>query len=318
MRNNPFQDHKRLMRGGTMFDSIHCARRMIPAMIITFFSLFFSCNSTKFIVDHNMMPLTRKMNAAIQANPDIKLVCEGMPSGILQLEGMLEASPDNVLLMRKLAEAYYGYAFACVEDRDPEHAAALYKRAMEYARMALVFRHPELDGKWDGPLDSFSAIITECGPDDAIDLFLAGAAWLSWVGKNVDDPEALLALPKVEVLLTRAIQIDDTVYEGGAHACLGVYYATQPEGGGGDITKAEKHFQKAFAVSGHRLLTYDFLYARYYAYRLQDRKIFLDSLNRVLDTPLEIYPEKRFVNAVAKMKARRLKDDVDRFIAGGE
>ena len=82
-------------------------------------SIVFSagCNTTKMMVN-SMDPLMEKMNAAVNKHPDVELVKAAMPAALIQLDGLIEASPDNVGLLVRTAEGYCGYAFVFVEGHD--------------------------------------------------------------------------------------------------------------------------------------------------------------------------------------------------------
>jgi hypothetical protein len=58
------------------------------------------------------------------------------------------------------------------------------------------------------------------------------------------------------------------------------------------------------------LLPY-FYMAKSYAVQVQDKELFLSLLKTVEDAPIDILPEQRLVNAIAKRKAKALAARVD-------
>ena len=52
-------------------------------------------------------------------------------------------------------------------------------------------------------------------------------------------------------------------------------------------------------------------YADYYARKAFDRKLFISTLQKVLDTPADIEPDLTLLNTVAHIKAQKLLKNVD-------
>jgi len=111
----------------------------------------------------------------------------------------------------------------------------------------------------------------------------------------------------------RILELDETYYYGSTHASLGAYFASQSLSLGGDPAKAKYHFDRAFEISESKLLVIHLMYAQYYAYQIQDRKLFTDTLDHVIATPVNLYPELNLINEIAKRKARKLLDNVDMY-----
>ena len=76
------------------------------------------------------------------------------------------------------------------------------------------------------------------------------------------------------------------------------------------IHNAEEYgilLSRGFRDSGNSLLAVHVLYARFYAHQIQDRELFQQTLKQVLDTPANSYPDKTFVNEVARRKAKLIR-----------
>ena len=96
--------------------------RLSPILLIFSFFIFTSgCSSTKFMVN-SMEPLMEKMNTAVNKHTDVELVKAAMPAALIQLDGMIEASPGNEKILVRTAEAYNGYTFVFVEGLDNDRA----------------------------------------------------------------------------------------------------------------------------------------------------------------------------------------------------
>ena len=278
-------------------------------LAILFFTLAAGCSSTKFMVD-SMDPLMEKMNTAVNKHTDVELVKAAMPAALIQLDGMIEASPDNEKLLARTAEAYNGYTFVFVEGLDNDRARKLYWRSFEYASRALK-QNRRVAAAFDGPVDEFEVSLQSLGKQNVPAMFWTASAWLSWAGLNVDDPEIFLALPKIKALLKRCIQVDETYKYGIAHAVLGVLHASRPKAHGGKPDLAKAEFDRAFALSDRKLLLFQLMYAKYYAYQIQDRALFVKTLDEVISAPDDLLPAMGFANAAARKKAVVMRNNVD-------
>ncbi|MBC2714395.1 MAG: hypothetical protein HF978_03715 [Desulfobacteraceae bacterium] len=284
-------------------------RLFLSIAILFFFALTTGCNSTKFMVD-SMGPLMDKMNVAVNKHTDVEMVKAAMPAALIQLDGMIEASPDNTKLLVRTAEGYNGYSFVFVEGKDNERAKKLYYRSFQYALRALK-QKKQFAKAFDGRIDEFKASLDVFDKEDVPALFWASSAWLSWAGLNVDEPEIFLALPKIKAMLKRCLELDETYKYGIAHAVLGVLYSSRPAAYGGKPELAKAELDRALELSNRKMLVFLFMYAKYYTYQIQDRELFVQTLNEIISAPDDLFPEMGFINAAAKIKAKKLLSNVD-------
>jgi hypothetical protein len=75
---------------------------------------------------------------------------------------------------------------------------------------------------------------------------------------------------------------------------------------GGDFERSARHFEKARAVTGGKLLLGDLLRAQYLARQQLDRRQFRERLTAVINAPSDVFPEMALVNAIAKQKAGQM------------
>lgn len=268
----------------------------------------FGCANARFMAD-SMSPLLSKMNDAINRNNDVEMVRDALPASLVQLDGLIEASPNNTKYLVMAAEANNGYCFGFVEDR--ERGMKLYAKARDYALRALSQKESFAQALDGGPIGPFEKSLSVFGKEDVPALFWASSSWLSWVGLNMDDPGIFLDVPKIKAMLERSIELDDTYKYGVAHMIMGILYAARPVAQGGKPELAKAEFDKAFAISHRKVLVFYLMYAKYYAYQIQDRQLYVDTLNHIVSAPDDLLPEMTFANAVAKKKARRMLENVD-------
>lgn len=286
--------------------SLKAPVRLLLLLILT--TSMWGCSTTGLMV-RSMDPLMEGMTTAVNRNPDIDMVRDALPAGLIQMDGLIQASPDTKLLLRA-SEAYFGYTFAFVADTDRQRARMLHLKARDYALRVLMLNDHFRDN-FDMGIDAFTKSLNELEKEDVPALYWTANNWMAWIALNLDNPEVLLDVPKVEAMLLRILELDETYYNGGAHATLGAFYASRSKAIGGDPQKAKYHFDRAFELSGSKLLFVHLLYAQYYAYQIQDRELFVKTLGAVIATPVDYYPEKNFANEIAKRKARVLLENVD-------
>ncbi len=270
------------------------------------------CSSVglKITVD-SMEPLLEKMNTAVNKNSDVQLVKDALPASLIQLDGIIEASPNNTKVLVKAAEAYYGYSFVFVEDQDRDRAARLYYKSFQYALRALKKNKKFARAFDEGSTEAFTAGLEVFGEKDVPAMFWTASSWLSWAGLNVDDPEIFLALPKIEAMLKKCCELDESYRYGAAHTALGTLLASRSTAMGGDLEKAKAEYDRAFKISEGKLLIFPLMYAKYYAYQVQDRELYLDILNGIVSAPDDLLPEMAFVNEASRQKAQRMIQQVD-------
>jgi hypothetical protein len=120
-------------------------------------------------------------------------------------------------------------------------------------------------------------------------------------------------MPVFGATLDRVLELDDTYYYGGPHLLEGVYLAARAPVLGGGLAEASKQFDRAFSISGNKVLSGKVLFAQYYAVGIKDRRLFESTLREVLAAPVDEVPEMTLSNILAKEKARKLLDKTQEY-----
>ena len=251
-------------------------------------------------------------NVANSANKqsDLRVIREGMPAYLMLIDGMVEAVPNNARLLITAAQAYASFASAFVEDADTEFARILYEKAKKYALRALEqrgFKHPV-----SKPFDDFEEALNRLGKDDVPYMFWTATCWGSWIRLSLGSMAALAELPRVEALMKRVLVLDEQFYFG-PHLFMGIWFASRPKIAGGDLTRAQHHFQKALEFSQGKFLMTQVYYADQYARKTFDRKLFVATLQSVLEAPVDKIPQLTLLNTVAHKRAKELLEQVDAY-----
>lgn len=245
---------------------------------------------------------------------DLSIIREGTPAYLMLVDGLIEAYPQNDDLLVAACRAYSSYASSFLSDEQQDEARALYRKAKLYGFRALSGRD-DFAKAAVGNLQEFEAVLQKYGKDDVPAMFCAANAWASWISNNMDDVEALADLPMLEATMKRILELDDSYYYGGPHLLMGVYLAAKPQALGGNPAEAKRHFERAFALGADKLLMAKVLYAQYYARSINDRDLYVQTLEEVMAAPADEVPELTLANTVAKKEAGRLLDKTEEYFA---
>jgi hypothetical protein len=196
-------------------------------------------------------------------------------------------------------------------DQDKEYIKLLAGKARAYALRSLVqrgFKDPIKSS-----FDDFTKDVQAAGKKDVPYIFWSAACWANWIILNLDSVEAMAELPRVELMIRRAQELDEGFYYGGPDLFMGIWLASRPAIAGGDLQKARQYFLRALDLGKGQFLMAYVYYADNYARRALDKDLFVSTLNKVLETPADISPELTLVNTIAKTKAKELLSHVDEY-----
>jgi hypothetical protein len=283
-------------------------------------SLSLGCFPSKKMTVISVGSLLEEVAKASARQSDLRLIREGTPSYLMLMDGMIEAWPDNDRLLIAAAQAYASYASLLLEDQDRNDqekktreydAMGLYGKARKYALKSLELRG--IKKPLETPLDDFKDGLKGLGKKDLPTLFWTATCWASWISLKLDSMEALAELPKVEALMRRSLDLDESFYYGGAHLFMGIWFASRPKMLGGDLKKAQGHFLRALEFGKGKFLMAYIYYATYYARQALDKDLFISTLQKVLETPADILPDLTLLNTVAQKKAQELLKRVEEY-----
>ena len=261
--------------------------------------------STSQLVARGASPLIDNGVAAMNRETDLELARASIPANLKMIEALLLADPGNVAYQVQAAMGFYGYALGFVESDDRDRAAALYQRARDHALVALD--HAGItQGMLTGDVAVLEQALARLDARAVPALFWTASTWGKWIELQLDDPARLAELPRVELLMRRVLELDETYYHGGAHLFFGAYYGGRAPMFGGDFARAARHFDRAAALNQNRFLLVEVYRARYLLRQMGDRAAFHATLNRVLDAPTSSDPDLNLVNALAKKQAAAL------------
>ena len=293
--------------------------RIAGWLLILTIAVFLSGCAHKAAVEPPTGSFLEDIYTTANTNPDVDMFNAAMPPYLQYMDNsILPVSPD--LLYYRLSGAYYGYAFCFVEDTDKKEASSLYLKGRDLALTELKrYRLFFTAMTYESTIMEFKASLpASFGKAQIQGLYWTAMNWAGWINLNLDKPEALADIPKVEAMLEFVTVLDSSYNSGSVYAALGSLHATRTKEQGGNPERAKEEFDNAFTYSGNSYLTFHVMYAQYYARQIQDKELFKKTLATVLDTPANTYAEKTFVNEVARRKAKVLLDNIDKYFKAAE
>lgn len=241
---------------------------------------------------------------------DLPLAEQALGSNLKFLEALIKNDPENETLLLLAAEGYTSYSLGFVQDKSKERARNFYLRARDYA-LRVLNKNKNFRAAASRDIDQFISSLNTFKKSDVPALFWTANAWGSWVNLDLTDVDAIADLPKVQAIMERVLELDETFYFSGPHAFLGTLFASRSRILGGDPERAKEHFSRCLEISGQSFLLWKYLYAMSYAVQTQDRELFKKQLQEILNAPDDLLPEQRLANEIAKVKAKALLEKED-------
>ena len=278
------------------------------------------CSPRTYVL-HRVSDAVSSGGEGFAADDDPELVRDSVPFALKAMESLLSEQPYHQGLLTSLSRGFTQYAAAfvlqdAVEAADPalsqagrERARRLFLRAKDYGLRGLSAGHAGFREEFAAdPVKAAAAVDRE----DVPLLFWTGVSWSLAVSLSQDDPGMLADLPRCEALMRRALALQEDFDDGAIHEYFIAFEGGRPEAMGGSASRARRHFERAMELARGRKVSPLVTFAESVSVRRQDRKEFLELLDRALafDARREA-PERRLANLIAQRKARWLKERVD-------
>ena len=242
---------------------------------------------------------------AITGESDLDFAEKALPGNIKLLEVMLKSDPENVRMLVLTSQGYSSYALAYLEDSLQDRARDFYARGRDYG-LRILRQDDDVAKALDGTVDDLRSVLERKGKDLVPGAFWAAFGWGSFIQLSLDNPDAIGDLPRAEALMEFVTRHDSAYYYGGAHVFLGTLYGSRPKMLGGNIDLARRHFESALRINGGKFLMTYVYQAKSVAVQTLDEELFDSCLRKVQEASIEILPEFRLANAIAKRKAQLL------------
>ena len=248
--------------------------------------------------------------SVLNEEQDLRIAEQSIASNLTLLEAVIKSDPANEHLLLLASMGYSSYALGFAEDDSAARARLFYLRGRDFG-LRILKQNSQFANALDQDIRQFRSALSTFSQRDVPAVFWTAVGWGSYISYSLTDPAAIADLPKVEAMMVFVVEHDANYFYGGAHFFLGTLYGSRPKIFGGDADVSRKHFEECLKINeGKFLMTYVY-YARSYAVQTQNRELFDSCLSRVETSSLDILPEARLSNAIAKKKARLLREKAD-------
>jgi hypothetical protein len=286
----------------------------ITAVFITFIVLVFSAScSPKKLATHVVGQIGIDGMVAVEDEQDVWFARESSPALIKTLEVLRGGNPKDHIILALLSKAYGQYTFGFVEEemlsaKDDDayekarnRANNFYRRGMEFGMLSLS-QKSYMKKAFNSSLPDFEKELKKLGKKDIAALFWTAFNWANWLNLNLDDPSAIVDLPRIQAMIKRVLDIDANYNYGTAKTMLAVIEVSRPKMLGGNPQKSLTLFEEAIKAFPDYLMT-KVLFAQYYARNVQNKELFTTTLENVESGDTSKIPGQRLSNEMAKRRA---------------
>jgi predicted anti-sigma-YlaC factor YlaD len=281
--------------------------------------LLCSCSLNKLVINKVSDALSGSgQNDVFMGDSDPQLVGDAMPFAIKMYETLLDQNPDHQGLILTTGSLFIMYANAFVQGPAEllpseaylekmarlERARKLYLRGIHILETGLKKRFPGWKEKLND--EELSGLLAEIKKEDTPLLYWDAAGVLSAYALNPFDLDLGMRIPELRALIARSYELDPDYGSGALDEFYLLFYASLPEGMGGDMALAETHYQRALEKSKGLSVGAYVSYAKAVAMPRQDYETFKACLETALDIDLDRNPSNRLQNVLSQQKARYL------------
>lgn len=281
-----------------------------------------SCSISK-IASNMTSTIFKEGSPVFEQESDVEVAEVSGLAMIKTLEVFSYHNPTNTNYLTLLAKSYGTYALGFLENKMLQYqykdtqkyqmyfdrAKLFYSRGKDYGLRGLRESDGTLYTALSRSVDQVRKRMRNYGADEIELVFWAAFDWGGLINFSKDDISAVADLAMVEAMMARIADVKPGFYYGAPNLFYGVYYASRPAMLGGSPEKAKKYFEKASKVTdGKNLIVYA-LEAQYLAPQTMDKGLFHEMIADVEQGKVDALPAQRLANALAKERAKFLKDN---------
>ena len=249
-----------------------------------------------------------QLSDTIVNNDDPAMVEAGAPAYLLMIDSLISQDPEDKDMLTTAALLYTAYADLFVTDKI--RSGKLAAKALNYAEKVICLSDRQACSLTEKPYDDFTSAVDSLDKNSLPALFSLGAAWSGWIMANTDDFNALADISRIEDIMKKVVQLDESYRDGAAYLYLGTLATFLPPALGGRPEQGRAFFEKAIALSKGKNLMAKVMYARLYAKTVFDRTLHDRLLTEVLAAD-PVAAGYTLMNTHARQQAKILLDGAD-------
>ena len=264
-----------------------------------------------------------KDGTAFATDDDPELIKGAVPFSLKLMESLLAESPRHMGLLLAACRGFtqYGYVFVQleadqVEEMDLEkamemrhRAKRLFLRARNYGLRGLEVIQPGFERMArNNPRNAVQAFKVS----EVALLYWTAISWTAAVSVTKDSSDLIADLPVIDVLLDRALELDEAFDSGAIHSFLIAYEMGREAASGDPEQRARTHFRRAVELSQGQLSGPFVTLAESVSLPKQDREEFKRLIEQALKINPDDRPEWRMANLIMQRRARWLLGRTDK------
>ena len=280
---------------------------LLPALTSLFHVIFSSCSPVAIVLEHQPEFAEKYYENKIRSIGEI-----------------IKKEPENFDLLKEGVEEFTMYAFGFLMEKadraiinNYSTGVRLQEMAHQYFVDAIDFGERSINLKYNDYQKWIAGEIGNIGLEPVnIDIALfywTAAAYGGAVSSSQGDPEWVIKLPRVGLLLNEVMKKDSLWNNGAALVAMITYTMNNPEIAGESEKLARQYFDTAVNVSNGMDLGPYIAIAESVSKLNQNRNEFIQLLNQALDIDINSNPDLRLANIISRKRAEWLLANVDEF-----
>ncbi len=289
---------------------MQCFNLLRSLVFFLIISCIFFLTSCSVIMSSALSGMMDDLSTTILNSNDLEMVETGAPAYLLMIDSFVKEDSDNEEMLIAASTLYSAYADTFVSDK--QRVRKMADKAFNYANRALCSRQPNACSINSIDYERFRIIVSKMGKNDVPALFTLGSSWASWIKANSNDFNAVADISRVEIIMERIVELDETYKDGSAFLYLGISATLLPPALGGQPEKGRQYLEKAIKISQGKNLMIKVVLAKQYARLLFDR----DLHDRLLKQVLDENPDAQgytLINTYAQKQAKELLKSADEY-----
>lgn len=303
---------------------------LLVGMLASASSAFLSGCSIKSFALRTVADTMSGTGTVYARDDDPELVREAIPFALKTMEQLADALPDHagirIALARSctsLAVGFYKEDAERAEDKDVKASRPMFTRAKRMSLRARGYALEALELRVKGAKKAMQsgdeaaqkAALSTLQKRDVELLYWLGASWAAAIATGKDDMNLVGQLPRVGVVMERALALDEAYDEGALHEFFILFDAARGADQGGGPKRAEAHYKRAIELGKNKKLSPLVSLAESVYVDAQNKKDFKRVLQGVVAANVDANPSYRLVNILARRRAEWLLTRTDELFA---
>lgn len=227
---------------------------------------------------------------------------------IENLEKANRVKPGQKETLGMLSRSYYRLGYSFGDPMTPEERMDVYLKSKNYGWETLMLV-PEFKAAMDAEKPINDEAVALIPQEFVEEMFIMASAWGRW-GELKGILTQAFDIPKVKALVDRSVAADEKAIKGGPHRFLGAYFVKIPLFAGKDPEKSKVHFAKSVELFPEYLEN-RYMYAAYYAVDVEDKDLYLEQLNYVINFKVDPNDPLRLEQETAQRMAKEALASID-------